>query len=193
MRETLDKIKKVRRIAVQLKRKLNLPACVEIDDLVQAGCEGMLTAEARYRPEQSGGATMDTYSFPRIRGAMLDELLKYTWAPRSVRVAQRDGPVSSKQEMDILNIYPISIGAYPKVAKDVPSESPTPYEEWERDKKRDRIRAVVGSLPPAERIAIELTYFNGFKLFEAAECMGVVDSRVCQLRKNAEKKLKEML
>ncbi len=71
----------VRKLAYQLKAKL--PANVEVDDLIQAGNIGLLEAMSRYA--DLGQAQFETYAAQRIRGAMLDELRKNDWMPRSTR------------------------------------------------------------------------------------------------------------
>jgi len=71
----------VRRLALQLAAKL--PACVELDDLIQAGMIGLIEAVRRY--QVSPDAQFETYAILRIRGAMLDELRAQDWLPRSVR------------------------------------------------------------------------------------------------------------
>jgi len=71
----------VRKLALQLAAKL--PACVELDDLIQAGMIGLIEAVRRY--QVSPDAQFETYAILRIRGAMLDELRAQDWLPRSVR------------------------------------------------------------------------------------------------------------
>jgi len=71
----------VRRLALQLAARL--PACVELDDLMQAGMIGLIEAVRRY--QVSPDAQFETYATLRIRGAMLDELRAQDWLPRSVR------------------------------------------------------------------------------------------------------------
>src|SRR6266700_1686993 len=60
-----------------------LPASVCLDDLISAGVLGLMDAIAKYDPTR--GTTFKTYAELRIRGAMLDELREWDWAPRSVR------------------------------------------------------------------------------------------------------------
>jgi len=71
----------VKRIAYHMMTRL--PACVEVDDLIQAGLMGLLDALDRFNDEQ--GAHFETYATQRIRGAMLDELREADWATRNVR------------------------------------------------------------------------------------------------------------
>ncbi len=70
----------VKRIAYHLLARL--PASVQVDDLIQAGMIGLLEASKKY--DGGKGASFETYAGIRIRGAMLDEVRKGDWAPRSV-------------------------------------------------------------------------------------------------------------
>lgn len=76
----------VNRIAYHLAARL--PASVVVDDLIQVGMIGLLDASQQYDPSQ--GAAFTTYATIRIRGAMLDELRRNDWAPKSVHKKQRD-------------------------------------------------------------------------------------------------------
>lgn len=75
----------VKRIAHHMMAKL--PACVQVDDLIQAGMIGLLDAIDRY--QGSLGAKFETYAVQRIRGAILDELRQADWLPRSLRKNMR--------------------------------------------------------------------------------------------------------
>jgi len=70
----------VKRIAYHLLARL--PASVQVEDLMQAGMIGLLEASRKY--DSGKGASFETYAGIRIRGAMLDEVRKGDWAPRSV-------------------------------------------------------------------------------------------------------------
>ena len=70
----------VRRIAYHLVSRL--PATVQADDLIQSGMIGLLEASRNYEPTH--GASFETYAGIRIRGAMLDEIRRQDWAPRSL-------------------------------------------------------------------------------------------------------------
>lgn len=75
----------VKRIAHHL--LLRMPSSVQVDDLVQSGMIGLLEAARKY--DLSKGASFETYAGIRIRGAMLDEIRKGDWAPRSVHRKSR--------------------------------------------------------------------------------------------------------
>lgn len=70
----------VKRIAYHLLARL--PASVQVEDLMQAGMIGLLEASKKY--DAGKGASFETFAGIRIRGAMLDEVRKGDWAPRSV-------------------------------------------------------------------------------------------------------------
>ncbi len=85
----------VKRIAHHLLARL--PDHVQLDDLVQAGLEGLLEAANNF--EYDRGASFETYAGIRIRGAMLDEVRRGDWSPRSVyRNARRIAEVYSRLE-----------------------------------------------------------------------------------------------
>ncbi len=75
----------VKRIAYHLISRL--PPSVQPDDLIQAGMIGLLEAAKNYDSQQ--GASFETYAGIRIRGAMLDEIRRSDWAPRSVHKKAR--------------------------------------------------------------------------------------------------------
>lgn len=70
----------VKRIAFHLKGKL--PAQVQVEDLIQSGMVGLIEAAKNF--DETQGASFETYAGIRIRGAMLDEIRKNDWTPRSV-------------------------------------------------------------------------------------------------------------
>ena len=76
----------VKRIAYHLVSRM--PPNVEVDDLIQSGMIGLLDAAKHYSPTK--GANFETYAGIRIRGAMLDEVRKSDWTPRSVHRNMRE-------------------------------------------------------------------------------------------------------
>ena len=65
-----------------------IPAYREVDDFLSCGIEALLRAIDRYDPDK--GATLEQYAWTRIHGAVIDELRRYDWAPRSVRRLERE-------------------------------------------------------------------------------------------------------
>lgn len=76
----------VKRIAYHLKGRL--PDSVMVEDLIQSGIIGLIEAANKFDAHQ--GASFETYAGIRVRGAMLDEIRKGDWTPRSVHRKARE-------------------------------------------------------------------------------------------------------
>ena len=70
----------VQRIAHHMMARM--PSSIQVDDLIQAGMVGLLEASHKY--DGGKGASFETYAGIRIRGAIVDEMRRGDWAPRSV-------------------------------------------------------------------------------------------------------------
>ncbi len=66
---------------------MTLPPHVDSEDLYSAGLGGLLNAVRQYDP--TAGTAFETYARLRIRGAILDELRRMDWVPRSVHTKAR--------------------------------------------------------------------------------------------------------
>jgi len=64
-----------------------VPAQCEVDDFLSCGLEALIRSIERYDPAK--GATLEQYAWTRIQGAVLDELRRHDWAPRSLRRDER--------------------------------------------------------------------------------------------------------
>jgi RNA polymerase sigma factor for flagellar operon FliA len=100
---------------------MTLPAHVNSDDLYSAGLVGLLNAVRRFDPK--AGASFESYARVRIRGAVLDELRRLDWVPRSVhdkakkvekmmqQLIQNSGGIPTDTEMArALNLSPDQYG-----------------------------------------------------------------------------------
>ena len=65
-----------------------MPAQAEAEDFISVGLEALIQSIDRYDPDK--GATLEQYAWTRIHGAVLDEMRRQDWAPRSVRRWERD-------------------------------------------------------------------------------------------------------
>jgi RNA polymerase sigma factor for flagellar operon FliA len=114
----------LKRIAYHLISRL--PPNVQVEDLIQAGMIGLLEAAAKYDPTQ--GASFETYAGIRIRGAMMDEIRRSDWTPRSVHrktrqlaeavreIEHREGREARDEE--IVEALGIGPGEYHKMLQD---------------------------------------------------------------------------
>ncbi|VAM31468.1 RNA polymerase sigma factor for flagellar operon FliA [Enterobacter cloacae] len=76
----------VRQEALRLHKRL--PASVELDDLIQAGSIGFLSAVESFDPKK--GVTLSAWITQRVKWALLDELRESDWVPRRVRTHTRE-------------------------------------------------------------------------------------------------------
>jgi RNA polymerase sigma factor FliA len=65
-----------------------MPAHAEAEDFISVGLEALIQSIDRYDPAK--GASLEQYAWTRVHGAVLDELRRQDWAPRSVRRWERD-------------------------------------------------------------------------------------------------------
>jgi RNA polymerase sigma factor for flagellar operon FliA len=70
------------------KKVRELPARCEVEDFISCGLEALINSIDRYDPDK--GATLEQFAWTRIHGAVLDELRRQDWAPRSLRRWERD-------------------------------------------------------------------------------------------------------
>ena len=106
---------------------MTLPEHVDRDDLHSAGLVGLLQALRNYDP--ASGAAFECYARLRIRGAMLDELRRMDWVPRTVheksrkiqevmgQLEQRLGRVPGEEEMAAA--LKMSVAAYQAVLDEI--------------------------------------------------------------------------
>ena len=66
---------------------MTLPDYVDADDLHSAGLVGLLQAVRNYDP--ACGSSFEAYARLRVRGAMLDELRRMDWVPRTIHEKAR--------------------------------------------------------------------------------------------------------
>lgn len=114
----------VKRIAYHLMSRL--PASVQADDLVQAGMIGLIEASRKFDPEQ--GASFETYAGIRIRGAMLDEIRRTDWTPRSVHrkareVAEAVRKIENEKgrdarDVEVAEVMGLELNEYHKILQD---------------------------------------------------------------------------
>lgn len=125
----------VKRIAHHLLARL--PAIIQADDLIQAGMIGLIEAARNF--DEKKGATFVTYAGIRIRGAMLDEIRKGDWAPRSVhknsrRVAQAMREVENKtgrdaRDVDVALNLGVTLDEYHQIIQDSNSSKIFAFED----------------------------------------------------------------
>ncbi|MHA7878405.1 MAG: RNA polymerase sigma factor FliA [Saccharospirillum sp.] len=125
----------VKRIAHHLMARL--PDSVQLDDLIQSGMIGLFESAQNY--DHTKGASFETYAGIRIRGAMLDEVRKGDWIPRSVhrnsrRIADAIREVEMRegrdaQDGEVAALLDLSLDEYYSLLKDTHGSRLFSYEE----------------------------------------------------------------
>ena len=75
------------------------------EDLISSGVLGLLEAMEKFDP--SRGIKLNTFAYLRIRGAMIDELRKRDWFPRSART-------KAKKLEEVIRKLESRLGRYPR-------------------------------------------------------------------------------
>ncbi|MBD3610702.1 MAG: RNA polymerase sigma factor FliA [Gammaproteobacteria bacterium] len=125
----------VKRIAHHM--AMRLPSYIQFDDLMQAGMIGLLEASRNF--EEGHDASFETFAGIRIRGAMLDEIRKSDWSPRSIQkkakmVADAVREIESQQGRDaraqeIADKLGIPLDEYFKMLQDTSGQKVLSLEE----------------------------------------------------------------
>lgn len=187
----------VKRIAYHM--MMRMPASVQVDDLIQAGMIGLIEAAQKY--DASKGASFDTYAGIRIRGAIVDEMRRGDWAPRSVhrnarRIAQAIKAVEARtgrdaQDADVAVEMGVSIEEYFTMLQDSNCSRLYSYEETfgEEDSNIDASETSSAFVSPFEGLQRE-----GLKaaLAEAIKQLPEREQMVLALYYNEELNLKEI-
>jgi RNA polymerase sigma factor for flagellar operon FliA len=198
----------VKRIAYHLVSRM--PPNVEVDDLIQSGMIGLLDAAKHYSATK--GANFETYAGIRIRGAMLDEVRKSDWTPRSENAKGQDATPT-----DIAEGLGVPIEEYHKLVQDAAScrlfsfdqmgssedesspadhardERPGPFDDIEDAGFRAALSSAINLLPEREKLVLSLYYDEDMNLREIGEVLEVSESRVCQIHGQALVRLRARL
>jgi len=156
-RVLLEQMPRVRAIAGGIHRRL--PPHVPLDDLVQAGCVGLIDAWRKFDPSRN--SSLGAYAYLRIRGAILDSLRELDWPPRPFRQRARRLEEVSRQvreqepkagDADLASAMGISPRVLRRLKRDLAFTATISLESLEHAAKRDR-RQGSGNQPSAEALA----------------------------------------
>ena len=205
--------------SIALRIRVKLPDFIELDDLNQAGLIGLLNACQSYDPNQ--GANFQTYASIRIRGAILDELRRNDWLPRSVqtqlgevsraiaKVEAREGRTA--QDHEVAEAMQLSLDEYRELttklsaarlvyldattdsADDVPVGDREPEAEYSEEEQRALLRSGIDMLPEREKLMMSLYYVEELNIREIAAVLEVTEGRVSQLHGQALARLRSRL
>lgn len=221
VREEEDLVNKYATLVKRIARHVlsRLPASVQLDDLEQVGLIGLMEAVRLYDPSQ--GASFETYATIRVRGAMIDELRRNDWSPRSLsrRVRQLSEAASAIEHdkgraataQEIAGKLELSLDEYHQWVLEANNQnfssldslgdfeeagnddSDSTYGNVEKVECASYLSEAIDALPEREQIVLSLYYDKDMTLKEIGEVLGVSESRICQIHGEATLRLRSRM
>ncbi len=210
----LEQLPLVKAIVRQFIRRV--PSWVDRQDLEAAGMLGL--AEAARRFDSGRGIPFAAFAATRVRGAILDELRRLDTLPRqrrrevrrlaaeSRRLATALGREPTDDELAAAMELPVDeITALRSEAVAAGSRSEIDDERCadpgaepadralERARRRAQLRNAIDLLPERQRQVLDLYYVDGLTLKQIGVRLGVTESRICQLHRLAERRLRSLV
>jgi RNA polymerase sigma factor for flagellar operon FliA len=203
----------VKRIVRQLNSQVS--GMMSREDMEQIGLMGLLEALRRYGAPDTG---FGSFASLRIRGAILDELRRQDWRPRTVRQDAhrvRDGlrtltrnlgrEPTPQEAADSLGItqeayyqHLLDDGAeemlsFDEVLQEATDNANSTAGPEEAYMVRRSLEQALGALNEREQRVIQMIYEFELSYKEIAAVLDLSDARVCQLNKSALAKMKAAL
>ena len=208
----------VKRVALHL--KVRLPPFMELDELIQVGMIGLLEAARAYNP--SKGIEFENFAHSRVRGAILDEVRRLSFLPRSA-------VAFNKSHGEATQVLAVQLGRTPTQAelaehmgKDIEQfhkertqahrfetyslevvtdevmnlsadAEQQPEAIVEHQEFMDVLTQAIADLPEREQLVMNLYYVEELNLKEIGDVLEVTESRVSQMLSAVVKKLRGTL
>ncbi|CAN1552960.1 RNA polymerase sigma factor FliA [Limnohabitans sp. B9-3] len=208
----------VKRVALHLKARI--PAFMELDELIQVGMIGLLEASRAFDPVK--GIEFENFAHSRVRGAMLDEVRRLSFLPRSAVAFNKEHNTTvhalaaelgrAPSQAEIADYMGKDLEEFHKergkakrfetysmevVTEEVMSiaddASQQPDVIVEEAQFMDAVTDAIAQLPEREQLVMQLYYVEEFNLKEIGETLGVSESRVSQILSSVVKKLRGTL
>tara|TARA_B100000902_G_scaffold196837_1_gene187976 strand:+ start:137 stop:856 length:720 start_codon:yes stop_codon:yes gene_type:complete len=208
----------VRKIAWHMHGRVG--SAIEIDDLIQIGYFGLVTAAQKYSVKE--GASFASYAVLRIRGAIVDHLRKSSNLCRTtIQMQQKTKMVEasllkklhrspSRQEISdelgikidefdewerafAANVHTSLDSAYDEFSMWFVSKESGPEQKLNEADLRKSLRMSLEDLSEKEALVIQLYYVEELNVYEIAEILDVTTGRVSQVKKSAISKLRNSM
>jgi RNA polymerase sigma factor FliA len=199
----------VKRIAYHMSSRM--PTYIQLNDLIQSGMIGLIEAAKNFKVDK--GCGFETYAGIRIRGAILDDIRKNDWVPRSVyqnsrRITQAIHAVEKRENREakseeIAKELNVSINDYHDMLKDstacdlfslddIPIETiqlqeshDDPLIQIQIKNLREILSEQISKLPDREQLVLSLHALEELNFKEIGSVLGISESRVCQIHSQA--------
>ena len=208
----------VKRVALHLKTRL--PNFMELDELIQVGTIGLIEAAKSF--DDSKGVEFEVFARTRIRGAILDQVRKLSYLPRSAIANIRDhneatsilsgelGREPSQSELadfmgkDLDSFHKERTHAYRFQTVSLESQLPDtvdmptadlnePEANLEGGQMLEALAGSIESLPEREKTIVSLYYVEEMNLKEIGAVLDLSESRVSQILSSTIKLLRQDL
>jgi RNA polymerase sigma factor FliA len=164
----------VRGLATRLHMRLPQGCGIEVADLIQAGCMGLLKAAQNFEPVR--GAPFALYAKFRVRGEMLDMVRRSAGRERTASFLRPTGTDGAECEASL----PAPPESSPQISAVAQQRTAILHEELQRLSDRDRT-------------LVRLRYSGEMSLREIGETLQVNESRACQIHQSVLTRLKRAL
>jgi len=208
----------VKRVALHLKARV--PAYMELDELIQVGMMGLLEASRVF--DASKGVDFENFAHSRVRGAMLDEVRRLSFLPRSA-------VAFNKTHNETLHALSSELGRAPTQAE-MAEHMGKDLEDFQKERGKARrfetyslevvteevmsiaddssrqpdvmveeaefmqaVTDAIADLPEREQLVMQLYYVEELNLKEIGEVLEVSESRISQILSAVVKKLRGQL
>lgn len=208
----------VKRVALHLKTRL--PNFMELDELIQVGTIGLIEAAKSF--DDKKGVEFEIFARTRIRGAIIDQVRKLSYLPRSAIVNIRDhnqatallsgelGREPTQSELadfmgkDLEDFHKERTHAYrfqtvslesqlPGTVDSPASEVNEPEANLEGSQMMEALAESIESLPEREKTIVALYYVEEMNLREIGAVLDISESRVSQVLSSIVKQLRQQL
>ena len=195
-------------------------SAVEIEDLIQIGMYGLVTAAQNYVVKE--GVSFASYAGIRIRGEIVDHLRRNSNLCRTTiqmqqkynasfeklsRQLQRD-PKNSEIAKDMgleaseldnweqafaANTHQSLDSVYDEFSIWFASNDQSPEDELSDTELRENLVEALKTLPEREAMLVQLYYVEELNVYEIAEVLEITTGRVSQIKKSAISRLREFI
>ena len=208
----------VRKIAWHMHGRVK--SAVEIEDLIQIGMYGLVTATQNYVVKE--GVSFASYAGIRIRGEIVDHLRrnsnlcrttiqmqqKYNASfeklsrqlqrePKNSEIAKDMGLEASEldnwEQAFAANTHQSLDSVYDEFSIWFASNDQSPEDELSDTELRENLVEALKTLPEREAMLVQLYYVEELNVYEIAEVLEITTGRVSQIKKSAISRLREFI
>ena len=208
----------VRKIAWHMHGRVK--SAVEIEDLIQIGMYGLVTAAQNYVVKE--GVSFASYAGIRIRGEIVDHLRrnsnlcrttiqmqqKYNASfeklsrqlqrePKNSEIAKDMGLKASEldnwEQAFAANTHQSLDSVYDEFSIWFASNDQSPEDELSDTELRENLVEALKTLPEREAMLVQLYYVEELNVYEIAEVLEITTGRVSQIKKSAISRLREFI